>query len=252
MAREISKWIMDIIRHNIKRPIIRINRFKPIVSLKNNIIKFERHRNAIIAEHKTKSPSGLDISRDPIEYMKIIEKAVVGISILTEELYFGGSYENLIKIASLAPSLPILMKDFIVSENQIETAYNIGADVVLLISSILTDKELEKLYIYTKSFGLEVIIEIHDVNELEQVLSLKPDMIGVNARNLRTLEIDLDKAIETIRTIPNYYIKIAESGIKNKKDLERLKTAGANAFLIGTEIMKNPFKIFELSFTNFV
>lgn len=248
MVKETYGWLAEVIKHNMKRQVVRISRFKPILSLRNAIkeIAFGKYlRNALMAEYKTRSPSGLIASRDPVEYVRLVDKVAIGISVLTEELYFGGSYSDLVRIAS-ATTLPTLMKDFIVSENQIETAYNIGADAVLLIASLLTDKELEKLYMYAKNLGLEVLVEVHEVEEVEQVLTLKPDMIGVNARDIRTLEINLDKAIEVLKVIPGNYVKIAESGIKSREDIRKLKTAGANAFLVGTEIMKNPLKAFEL------
>lgn len=248
MVRELHGWLAEIVRHNMRRQVVRINRFKPVISLKNAIKEVAYggyRRNALIVEYKTRSPSGLSVSRDPIEYAKLIEKAAVGVSVLTEELYFGGSYLDLVRIASTV-GLPTLMKDFVVSESQIETAYNIGADAVLLIASILKDRDLERLYTYAKNLGLEVLVEVHEASELERVLTLKPDMIGVNARNLRTLEVDLSKAVEVLKTIPDSHVKIAESGIRSRDDIVKLKAAGAKAFLIGTEIMKNPLRVFEL------
>lgn len=233
----------------MRRQTIKMSRFKPVISLRNAIEEVmisKYNRNALIVEYKTRSPSGLNIFREPVEYIRLVDKVAIGISVLTEELYFGGSYIDLVKIAS-ATTLPMLMKDFIVSEAQIETAYNIGADAVLLIASLLTDRELERLYTYAKSLGLEVLVEVHETEEVDQVLSLKPDMIGVNARNLKTLEIELDKATKVLRTIPYSYIKIAESGIRSREDVKKLRNAGANAFLIGTEIMRNPLRVFELS-----
>lgn len=248
MVKELSGWLADVVSHNLRRPVLRVSRFKPLISLRSSILEVKRYRNAIIAEYKTKSPSGLNIYRDPIEYIRIVEKVAAGISVLTEELYFGGSYLNCIKIASATP-LPILMKDFVVSEAQIETAYNVGADAVLLIASILTDKELERLYSYAKSYGLEVLVEVHSLNELEQALTLKPDIIGVNSRNLRTLTVDLSRAVEVLKHIPAGYVKVAESGIRCREDVERLRNAGADAFLIGSELMLNPLKAFELGLT---
>jgi len=137
------------------------------------------------------------------------------------------------------------MKDFIVSENQIETAYNIGADAILLILSILTEEETEKLYKYAKSFGLEVIVEVNTVNEAIIAMEMGIEIIGVNSRNLKTLEIDMNRVCEVMKNLSSNTIKIAESGIKSRSDIEKLKRCGANAFLIGTSLMKNPKNIFD-------
>ena len=134
-----------------------------------------------------------------------------------------------------------------VSYSQIETAYNIGADAILLIASILTDKELDTLYEAARSFNLEALIEVHNEDEAEHIVSMGFPMIGVNSRNLITFEIDLSKAYKVLEKIPNKVTKVAESGIKSRKDIDYLKNVGAKAFLIGTEIMLNPSKINELA-----
>jgi len=238
-------WIKHVVEHNMRRPAIRFERFRPLHSLSKNIEMLNAiGKLAIIAEYKRKSPSGLSSNISLHDYINIVKWGAVGISILTEELFFGGSYRDLVYAASIS-NLPILMKDFIVCEKQIETAYNIGADVILLISTILTEKELEKLYEYAKSLGLESIVEVHDENDLEKALTLDPMIIGVNSRNLMTLEISIDKASRVLEKIPNKYIKITESGIKNLKDIREFMRRGANAFLIGTTLITNPLKIFE-------
>ncbi|MEM0340573.1 MAG: indole-3-glycerol phosphate synthase TrpC [Acidilobaceae archaeon] len=247
MPKNVKGWLEEVIKYNSIRPAIRMSRSRGFHSLRDKIEEiYSRGRIAIIAEFKTKSPSGLNVIRDPIDYVKLVEKRAVGISVLTEELYFGGSYNNLISIASIT-DLPILMKDIVVSYNQVETAYNIGADAILLIASILTDRELDMLYETARSFKLEALIEVHDEDEAEHVISMGFPMVGVNSRNLATLEIDLSKAYKVLEKIPNTATKVAESGIKNRKDIEYLKRAGAKAFLIGTELMLNPSKIYELT-----
>lgn len=246
MPKNVSGWLNEIIRYNASRTLIRISRFRELHSFRNRIEEmWSKGGTAIIAEFKRRSPSGLYVDRNPVDYVKHIEKFVVGISVLTEELYFGGSYDQLITIASVT-NLPILMKDIIINTNQIETAYNIGADAVLLIASILNDKELETLYETARGFGLEAIVEVHDEKEADLVMNMGFNIIGVNSRNLATLEINLDKAYNVLKKIPDNFTKIAESGMKNKKDIEYLKNAGAKAFLIGTELMKNPSIIYKL------
>lgn len=247
MPKNIKGWLENVVRYNSLRPVLRISRFRNFYSLRDRIEEMHRRdRIAIIAEFKMRSPSGLNIVRDPTDYVKHVEKHVVGMSVLTEELYFGGSYNYLISIASIT-NLPILMKDIVVSYSQIETAHNIGADAILLIASILTDRELDALYEAARSFNLEVLIEVHNEDEAEHVVDMGFPMIGVNSRNLITFEIDLSKAYKVLEKIPNRVTKVAESGIKSRKDIDYLKNAGAKAFLIGTEIMLNPSKIYELT-----
>jgi indole-3-glycerol phosphate synthase len=245
MPVNVTNWLKEIIEHNLSRPVLRIERVRPLHSLARNIENINILGSpAIIAEYKRRSPSGFSTNVSYHDYVRIVEKHVAGISVLTEELYFGGSYNDLVAIASMV-NLPILMKDFIVCEKQIEVAYNIGADAILLIATILTDKELERLYEYANHMGLEAVIEVHDEQDLKKVLPLKPRIIGVNARNLKTLEVSLGSAAKVLEKVPRHYIKIAESGIKSRKDIEELMKKGANAFLIGTELMKNPLKIFR-------
>ncbi|MEM0048686.1 MAG: indole-3-glycerol phosphate synthase TrpC, partial [Ignisphaera sp.] len=198
-----------------------------------------------IAEYKTRSPSGLHVERDLMDYIRTVELHAVGLSVLTEELYFGGSYSNLVRAAS-ATSIPILIKDIIVSHSQIETAYNVGADAVLLIASILGDRELDKLYEEARGYGLEAFVEVHTVEEARNVVEMGYPMIGVNSRNLLTLEVSVDHAYKVLEIIPNRFTKVAESGIRGRSDIVYLRRAGAKAFLVGTELMKNPLKIFDL------
>ncbi|MEL9940684.1 MAG: indole-3-glycerol phosphate synthase TrpC, partial [Ignisphaera sp.] len=198
------------------------------------------------AEYKTRSPSGLHVERDLMDYIRTVELHAVGLSVLTEELYFGGSYSNLVRAAS-ATSIPILIKDIIVSHSQIETAYNVGADAVLLIASILSDRELDKLYEEARGYGLEALVEVHTVEEARNVVEMGYPMIGVNSRNLLTLEVSVVHAYKVLETIPNRFTKVAESGIKSRSDIEYLRRVGAKAFLVGTELMKNPLKIFDLA-----
>uniref|UniRef100_A0A7J3YTM1 Indole-3-glycerol phosphate synthase n=1 Tax=Ignisphaera aggregans TaxID=334771 RepID=A0A7J3YTM1_9CREN len=247
MSANLVDWINRVIEHNLRRPAIRMERLRPLYSLSKNIEMLNAAgKPAIIAEYKRKSPSGLSSNISLHDYINIVKWSATGVSILTEELFFGGSYKDLVSAASML-SLPILMKDFIVCEKQVETAYSIGADAILLISTILTEKELEKLYEYAKSLGLEVIIEVHEESDLEKALTLEPRIIGVNSRNLKTLEVSIDKASRMLEKVPRKCIKIAESGIKSLKDIQELMKRGANAFLIGTTLITNPLKIFELT-----
>lgn len=245
MPRYLKGWLKDVVDLSLRRTPISISRQRPLFSLYNRIIEFNKSKiNAIIAEYKRRSPSGLSIERDPIEYSKIMEKYAVGLSILTEEKYFGGSYDILRKISSNV-SIPILMKDFIVKESQIDDAFNLGADTVLLIVKILTERELESLINYARSYKMEPLVEVNDEKDLEIALRVGAKMIGVNSRNLETLLIDKEKQRKILEMIPSNIIKVAESGISDKKEIEELSKLGVNAFLIGTTLMKSPEKIKE-------
>lgn len=245
MPRFLSGWLSDVVKLSLNRPRVDKIRERPIYLLSRHI-KACKDKNAIIAEFKRRSPSGLNEDRDIIEYVKFMEKnGAIGISVLTEEKYFGGSYEDLEKVTKTV-KIPVLMKDFIVSEKQIDTAFNLGADVILLIVKILTERELVNLYEYAKSYGLEAIVEITDEDDLRIALRHEFEIIGVNARNLSTLEVNLQSVKKLLEKIPEDRIKIAESGIKSREDILELKQAGANAFLIGTTLMRDPNKIKEL------
>jgi len=226
---------------------MRMERSRPLHSLSKSIERANSaSRLAIIAEYKRRSPSGLSSSISLHDYINIVRWRATGISILTEELYFEGSYKDLVYATSML-SIPVLMKDFIVCEKQIETAYSLGADAILLVASILSDKELEKLYEFANSLGLEVVVEVHEESDLEKALTLAPKIIGVNARNLKTLEVSIEKAARVLEKVPKRCIRVAESGIESLRDIQLLVKSGANACLIGTTLMRNPLKIFELA-----
>ncbi|ACP55259.1 indole-3-glycerol phosphate synthase TrpC [Saccharolobus islandicus] len=245
MPRYLKGWLKDVVQLSLRRPSFRTSRQRPIISLNKRILEFNvRNVTAIIAEYKRKSPSGLDVERDPIEYAKFMEKYAVGLSVLTEEKYFNGSYEILRKITS-SVSIPILMKDFIVKESQIDDAYNLGADTVLLIVKILTERELESLIEYARSYDMEPLVEINDEKDLEIALRIGAKFIGVNSRDLETLEINKENQRKLLSMIPSDVIKVAESGISERNEIEELRKLGVNAFLIGSSLMQNPEKIKE-------
>lgn len=241
MPRFLSGWLKDVVENAYKRPYIDATREKPVLSLVKSITNFYNlGKTAIIAEYKKASPSGFLADRDPIEYAKTVESlGAVGISVITEEKYFQGSYEYLRKIAR-AVKIPVLMKDFVVTETQIDVAYNLGADSVLLIAKILTERELESLISYARSYKMEPLVEIHTKSDLDMALNAGAKFIGVNARDLTTLKIDLEKTKELLKLIPANIVKIAESGISSKEQIDELKEAGAHGFLIGSAIMKDP------------
>ena len=198
---------------------------------------------AIIAEIKKASPSAGIISDnfDPVLKSKEYESfGASALSILTEEDYFLGNIEY-IKDVKAITSLPILRKDFIVDEYQIYESKLIGADCILLIASILNDEELKNFSEIAERLKLDYIIEVHDEEELQRVQHFSNAIIGVNNRNLKTFDVDINNSVELKKIFEGENIFIAESGIKSKKDIEYLQQHNINVFLIGESLMKGDF-----------
>jgi indole-3-glycerol phosphate synthase len=195
----------------------------------------------VIAEVKPSSPSGLKGSITPTEAAEIAREMVrggaVAISVLTEPDFFNGSMENLESVRDVV-NVPVLRKDFIIDEKQI---YETDADIILLMARILGGK-LGKFVDVSFSHGLEPLVEVHDRGELMEALKTKTNIIGINNRNLDTLEIDLSISEHLIPMINNRnpdIMKISESGIKSAEDVRRVLGVGADAILVGTAIMKS-------------
>ncbi|MBP5638456.1 MAG: indole-3-glycerol phosphate synthase TrpC [Victivallales bacterium] len=198
----------------------------------------------VIAELKKASPSKglirpeLDI---PQLASELAENGATALSVLTEPNYFHGSEENL-AIAANTVSLPLLRKDFIFDEYQILEAKVLGASCILLIAAMLSQERFATLLEFAHSLGLDVLGEAH--NEQELSVALSADLVGINARDLKTFSTSLEHSAKLIRQIPANRIAIAESAVKNHADMEFLATAGARGFLIGETIMRseNPGK----------
>ena len=208
--------------------------FKSSISNKNE---------AIIAEIKKASPSAGVISKDfnPVSKAKDYEAfGASALSILTEEDFFLGSNEYL-KAVKKITSLPILRKDFIIDEYQIYESKLIGADCILLIASILSDQQLEEFVAIAKTLELDYLIEVHDESELKRAELFEGALIGVNNRNLKTFEVDLDNSIRLRNLFIKNNVFIAESGIKSRKDVDYLKSNNIQVFLIGESLMKGNF-----------
>ena len=198
---------------------------------------------AIIAEIKKASPSAGIISDDfdPVSKSKEYESfGASALSILTEEDYFLGNIQYL-KDVKATTSLPILRKDFIIDEYQIYESKLIGADCILLIASILNDEELKNFSEIAERLKLDYIIEVHDEEELQRVQHFTNAIIGVNNRDLKTFDVDINNSVELKNTFEGDNIFIAESGIKSKKDIEYLQQHNINVFLIGESLMKGDF-----------
>ena len=198
---------------------------------------------SIIAEIKKASPSAGLISKDfdPVAKAKEYESfGAAALSILTEEDYFKGSVQYLIDVKAVS-NLPILRKDFIVDEYQIYESKLIGADCILLIASILNDDELKIFSEIADKLSLDYIIEVHDKDELFRVKNFSEAIIGVNNRNLKTFEVNIENSIELRKEFQENNIFVSESGIKTQKDIDKLKKHNINVFLIGESLMKGDF-----------
>lgn len=232
--------------------VANLDRTHDAMSLTNNIRSMINKRKIpIITEVKFSSPSKGSIvdsqNVNPVNIAnQMIRGGAIGLSVLTQKYFFNGSVNNFIVIRKNA-SVPMLMKDIIVSENQIDCAKKIGADYVLLIKTVfdknLSEGSIEKFSEYSHRKGLNVLYEVHLENEFKEILDFKVgrnDLIGINNRNLYNLKIDL----KTTENLLKKYDKgsnliVSESGIENTEQIRYLKKAGADAFLIGTSIMEN-------------
>lgn len=210
-----------------------------VVSMKKYLADPEK--TGIIAEFKRKSPS-----KGAINLTASVEKTSIGymqagasaLSILTDKEFFGGGAEDL-KMARKFNFCPILRKDFIVDEYQILESKSIGADCILLIAAALAPKRLKELAAFAKSLGMEVLMEVHDGQELEASLNEHLDLVGINNRSLKTFDVDLKTSFDLVNSIPNEFVKISESGISKPQTLVDLKNAGFDGFLIGETFMKS-------------
>ena len=194
----------------------------------------------IIAEFKRKSPSRgtINMGWDPVQVADGYENAgVTAMSILTDRDYFGGSLRDLQLVRRAKPDLPLLRKDFIIDPYQIHEASAYGADIVLLIASILSKSEISDLAVEAGLLGLQVLFEIHDQTELEKYHE-SIGMVGVNNRNLQTFQVSIKNSLDLKDHLPANVIPVAESGLKGKGEIEMLQKAGYQLFLIGETFMK--------------
>ncbi len=192
-----------------------------------------------IAEIKKASPSRgtINVDVDIVGHARLYERGGAGsVSVLTDSRYFQGSFDFLTEV-SQAVKLPLLCKDFIISEVQIYNAFAHGADFILLIASILDDRDLRFLTRKARHYSLNILYEIHDGEEFKKIKALDPEMVGVNSRDLTTFKINKKKAMETMRSLKGSFMKIAESGIETGADIIGFRKAGADAFLVGTTLM---------------
>ena len=208
------------------------------VSLKKYLLREDK--TGIIAEFKRKSPSKgvinahAEVERTTIGYMQAGASAL---SVLTDSEFFGGSNEDL-KTARKYNFCPVLRKDFIMDEYQIIEAKSIGADAILLIAAALEPAKLKDLATFAKALGLEVLMEVHNREELHSHLNPNLDLVGVNNRNLKTFEVSVDTSKALAAHIPADFVKVSESGISDPATIIDLKAQGYSGFLIGEAFMK--------------
>jgi indole-3-glycerol phosphate synthase len=243
----------------VRKRVAEAQHVRPLRELENDIAKVKhkprgfraalleagKTRPAVIAELKKASPSkGVMRGSYPVGglAMQLEQAGAAALSVLTEEHFFHGSLTHLLE-ASAATQLPCLRKDFIVSEYQVFEARLHSADAILLIVAALTDRELTALNAAAHGLGLDVLCEVHDEAELQRAISVGADIIGVNSRDLRTLEVDRSLHARVAEKLPKTALRVAESGFHSGHDIAKLRASsldapGYNAFLIGESLMK--------------
>lgn len=195
---------------------------------------------SVIAEVKRSSPSkgALAEIANPAGLAKIYQDAGAAVvSVLTEKRRFGGSLEDLV-VVSDSITIPVLRKDFMVDEYQFYEARAYGADMVLLIVAALSANQLGDFAALTRELGMRSLVEVHTEDELERALEIAPEIVGINARNLKTLAVNQEVFASLIPQIPHHIIRVAESGISTRADVESAERSGANAILVGEALVR--------------
>ena len=229
---------------NLRKQLIPIKQLEQSVLFNRNTVSLaQKLRNSdtgIIAEHKRRSPSKQTInnSLNVFDVARGYENAgVCGMSVLTDGKYFGGSLDDLLTARSSC-NLPLLRKEFIIDSYQILEAKAYGADVILLIAAILSRAEIKAFSELAKQLHLDVLLEVHNEEELHKSLMPSLDMLGVNNRNLKTFEVSLNTSKVLSDLIPSDFVKVSESGISSTKAIKTLQPYGYKGFLIGENFMK--------------
>ncbi|HVW14616.1 MAG TPA: indole-3-glycerol phosphate synthase TrpC [Mucilaginibacter sp.] len=211
---------------------------RDVLSLKDFLL--DPNRTGIIAEFKRKSPSkGIINNTVSVEEVTkgYASAGASALSVLTDRQFFMGKKIDLIR-ARRVNHVPILRKDFMIDEYQVIEAKALGADIILLIAAILTPEQIQQLSSLAKSLGLNVLLEVHNLEELQRSIVSTLDAIGVNNRNLADFTVSVDTSYQLAEHIPSGFLKISESAISNPETIKQLKKAGFNGFLIGENFMK--------------
>ena len=225
-------------RVGLNELMVKISSVKPAIDV---LPSLQSSKLSVIAEVKRASPSKGALAKisDPAELaLRYQAGGATAVSVLTEGRKFGGSLADLDAVRS-AINIPILRKDFMVDDYQFFESRAHGADIVLLIVAALSDLQLSEFYAIAKSLGMQVLVETHTLEEVERALSLDPEIIGVNARDLTTLKIDLGAFDKLAQSIPAGKIKVAESGISSVAEVISYRNSGAEAILVGEALVKD-------------
>jgi len=230
----------ELAERKVKHPVSSLEKdplfSRATLSLRDSL--FDENLTGIIAEFKRKSPSK-GVIHDHADVLDITSAYTLhgasGISVLTDESFFGGSTEDLRKARK--NQIPILRKDFIIDEYQILEARAMGADVILLIAACLSPAEVKKLSVFAKKLGLESLLEVHDERELGHLCD-EVDLLGVNNRDLKTFSVDINRSVELIGLIPQEKPAVTESGISDVETIKLLREHGFRGFLVGENFMK--------------
>ncbi len=239
--------ILDEIIRNKWEEVRAARQQTPIEALKTPTDEFRDFRGAlrgegisVIAEIKKKSPSKgeIQMSADPVDIAKSYEhNGAAAISVLTDEQYFGGSLDFLRQIREQV-DIPILRKDFIIDEYQVWESYHAGADAILIILDAVVTETAIRLHGVARELGLHVLVESYTDESLKNAHRLEPEIVGINARDLTSMTLDLDAMIEKSQNMPEHIITVAESGITEPAHLSKVAAAGFDAALIGTAFMQ--------------
>ncbi|WP_422859280.1 indole-3-glycerol phosphate synthase TrpC [Flagellimonas sp. S174] len=229
---------------SLKKGLIPTSQLEASVLFERNCVSLAQalcnSNTGVIAEHKRRSPSKQTINQNTNVGVvaKGYEKAgVCGMSVLTDIKYFGGSLEDLL-LARASVTMPLLRKEFMIDEYQVIEAKAHGADVILLIAAVLTREDIKTLSELAKSLGMDVLLEVHNQEELDKSIMPSLDMLGVNNRNLKTFEVSLNTSKNLSKLIPDDFVKVSESGISSIEAITELRKFGYKGFLIGENFMK--------------
>ncbi len=233
--------MQTILNQIVKQKIKELKQKKNTLIYQNTFKKaMNKNDMALIAEIKLKSPSSGNLGqrRDLATRARLYEKAGVdAISVITDKKFFSGDIKFIQKIKNVT-ALPVLQKDFIINPYQICESKTSGADAILLIARLITKQKLIFFVELAQSIGLEPVVEIYDENDLKKAIATANSFIAVNARDLQTFDVNIDKACKLIKKIPDKFIKFGFSGINSALDVKKYQKAGAKGVLVGTSLMK--------------
>lgn len=210
-------------------------------SFRKSILNPKMGDIGLIAEIKLASPTEgqLGIEADLLNRLQAYQTSGAdALSIITERKFFKGNLDLVATVKRSVQNLPVLQKDFIIDEFQIEESSKLGADALLLIARIISNEQLKKCVNRCQKLGLEPVVEIHNLDDLAKAVKTKTDIIAVNARNLDTFYVDVDRACILLKNIPDQFIKLGFSAVHSRLDVEKYKKSGAKAVLVGSELMK--------------